>query len=80
MLHLNEILYHKGLSGFLLITTALNSVFSKREERANVEVEILIFLSPFNFVIYLSLLNFMTYHALFLSLLGSLEGNKRHMI
>jgi len=26
-----------GLSGFLLITTALNSVFSKREERANVE-------------------------------------------
>jgi len=26
-----------GLSGFLLITTALNSVFSKREERANME-------------------------------------------
>merc|ERR1719352_690857 len=26
-----------GLSGFLLITTALNSVFSKREERPNME-------------------------------------------
>jgi len=26
-----------GLSGFLLITTALNSVFSKRDERANME-------------------------------------------